>query len=822
MSIDNTRITSSFPSDEASNAVKKSDVWGIEVAEAITSQWFGGQLSTRRYWVDLMRSYSRGEQDVQQYKDTIEGTRKDKESKIGVKTHKIDYSPLKVLASFKDIVINPIDESLFKPRAEAIDLFSVNKKKDKFRQFEKNFFLKDFDNIVDRGLNTNNAPKNVPKDQNGLKIQKLEFKPEMEIAQELAIENVMKLEKFETIKDKVNEDIFDLGYGVGRHFTDFTEGIKPVYVDPYNFIHSPFEQDDARDLRYAGEPQETTIVDLEKQSGRKFTKEELQTLKNLSMGVADLIDDSNSYIENEDGDRLVESISFVYLTKQKRVYKKLRQNKSVKLIDRSDDETEYNPSNRNKKIEIPFKVWFEGIYVPTAQILCKWEKIKNQVEKGVNDPICPYIIYAPKVKRNSEKGFVRFDSMTQRAKPIIDDIHRDWFKFQQLKMELRPNTAVINPQALENVFLNGEKIGGQDILDMYFGRGILLANEVNEDGDPVGRAIIEQGGGVNNSGLAFLSNELANGLNRLRGLLGINEVRDGTNRPNSKTAVAVQKILLASSNNSTSHIVRASFNISLQFAEAISLRLVDVLKMPTLRNRYMSIIGSDNVEILSSAKNSQMRKFGIYFDFKPDDKERIAFEQSLLDAYSKGAIDVAQYNKARMVRNAKGAIKYLEFIIAENAVKEQRQKTEIIRQNAEANAQTAVVAENKKQQTLGIEWTIKKQEMLLESEIADKKAVKDALIENMLAGEQHARDIELKYMEVKSIESKEEAKAENQKDNINLQSSNTSKLVEQRQNNTPPVDFENDSEINTNLQNILSANKINLPNEDNPTQEQNI
>ena len=85
MSIDNTRITSSFPDDETSNAVKKSDVWGIEVAEAITSQWFGGQLSTRRYWVDLMRSYSRGEQDVQQYKDTIEGTRKDKESKIGVK-----------------------------------------------------------------------------------------------------------------------------------------------------------------------------------------------------------------------------------------------------------------------------------------------------------------------------------------------------------------------------------------------------------------------------------------------------------------------------------------------------------------------------------------------------------------------------------------------------------------------------------------------------------------------------------------------------------------------------------------------------------------
>jgi len=807
------RITTAFPDDLASNHVKDSDAYGLEVAEAIESQWFFGNLSKRRAWIDLMRSYARGEQDVQQYKDTIEGTRDEKSDKIGVKTHKIDYTQLKTLASFRDIVINPIDESLFKPRAEAIDITAINKKKAVFKKFDKAFHLREFNSIIEKGTGAKINGSDIPKNEEALKIKKLEYKSDIEIAQELAIENVMKLEKMEAIKDKQNEDLFDLGFAVGRHYTDYAEGIKLKGIDPYNWIHSPFETDDGRDIRYEGEVDKATIVELQRISGRKFTEAEFQTLKNLSIGASDMTDNSDPYTEEADGGRLIEYITFSYLTGKKRIFKKLRKDKIVKLIDRTKDEEEYNPKRADKKIEIPFHLYYEGIYVPSAKLLLKWSPIENQVEDGINKPERPFVIYAPKIKRLSEKGNTRFDSLTQRAIPIIDDIHRDWLKFQQLKMELRPNTVVINPQALENVFLSGKKVTGQDILDMYFGRGILLANELDSEGDPVGKAIQEQGGGVNNTGLVFLSGELVKSYDRLRNLLGINEVRDGTNKPNSKTAVAVQKMLLVSSNNATSHIVRGSFNISLQYAKGISLRLVDVLNNPNLKNRYINAIGSDNVELLDAIKETPMHKYAIYFDFKPDDEERVVFERSLADSYSQKEINVAQYNKARMIRNVKSAIKYLEFIIRENLVLAEKLKVKNIQANAEAQAKTGLIVEKSKQKTINVQWDLKRRELLLTAQISDKSKVKEALITNLLNEKEHVRNMQLKGLEVTASVNKEATKEEERKNRIDQTSTNTSKQIEQKQNSAPAITFGNE------LEDIIKDNKVLL---ENTSQEPNL
>ena len=278
------RITTPFPDDLVSNNKKNTLEFALEVSKAIESHWFGGQLTQRRLWIDLMRSYSRGEQSTQQYKDTIEGKKDEKsgsDGAIGVKTHKIDYKQLKVLSSFRDIVINPIDESLFKPKAEAIDITAQKEKRKAFKEMDKRFFLKEFNEIIQRATGVQTEAKATPKNIKELNILKSEYKPDIEIAQELAIENVMKKERFEAVKDKINEDLFDLGHGVARHYTDYNEGIKLKYVDPYNWIFSPFQYDDGRDIRYSGVIEKDTIVNIEKQAGRKFTKTELQKLKNL-------------------------------------------------------------------------------------------------------------------------------------------------------------------------------------------------------------------------------------------------------------------------------------------------------------------------------------------------------------------------------------------------------------------------------------------------------------------------------------------------------------------------------------------------------------
>ena len=792
-------LRTAFPSDFVSDEEKKDKNYGKEIGQAIENQWFNGRLSFRRYWIDKMRSYSRGEQTTN-YQKTIEGERG--ERKLDTKTHKIDYTEkLKILPVFKDISINAIDESLFKPKAEAIDVTAINNKKEYFKRLEEEFYTQDLAKVIGNGIGVDILPQDTPKDERGLQIKKLEYKPKIEIAQELAIESVMKAENFEKIKDKVDEDLFDLGIGVCKDYTDFTEGIKLKYVDPYNYIHSSFEIDDGRDIRYHGELKKDSIGELIKIAGG-ITEEDLLAIKKYSIGRS-YSDDA--YNEDEDSGRLVEYIAFEYPIYENRIFKKLRKNKTVKLIDRTKDG--YNPQNENKKINIPYKVWYEGIYVPEAQVILRWQPVANQIVDNLNQPISSFKVYAPKVKRVSEKGYVRFDSMVQRAVPLIDDIHRDWYKFQQLKMELRPNTTEIDIDSINDVVLNGQKIAAEDILDLFFGRGILLKKTLDDDGEVLPRAIQENGGGVNNSAITLLSNEFSNNYNRLRQLLGINEVRDGTTQPNSKTAVTVQKLLLASSNNATNHIVKASFSLSLEMAKSISHRLYDVFTTKALKDRYMDMIGNENVELLDEIKKYPMAKYAIYFDFKPDNEERIAFEQSLVNSYSQKEINSAQYNMARQIRNVKSAIKYLEFVINENMEIAEQNKLRNIQAQAEAQARTSVLTEQTKQQTATITFETEKNLKLIDADIQDKQMRNKALIQEALNQREHLRKLEIAELEGSLQRDKINIIEDKKSERINQQSSNQSRLnVERKKEQPEAVNFENQ------LDRILGSGSL-LPNQ---------
>jgi len=786
----NSLSSNNFPDDNLNNKEKLDLSFGADVGKAICGQWYNNSaISHRRTWVRKMREYSRGEQTTD-YRIIIEG----KNYKKDVKTHKIEYDKLlRVMPTFKDIVINPIDESLFVPKAESIDATSIDEKKNYFDKLEKAFYTKDVMAQASAASGINLTDPNTPQTQQELTVRKLEYKPMIELAQELSITEVMKHQEFEIIKDRVDEDLFDLGLGVARHYTDKSEGIIFKYVDPYNFIHSTFEYEDARDLRYAGVWNKGTLAELEKECGglSEATKSAIiQTAKNNSDKKQHGNGFSNGQVNSEDDERLYEWVSFAYKTSLKRVYKKQRTNKATTLTDRTNDEgesSEYKPTNASKRMEIPYNIWFEGIYVPDAEKCVSWKLIENQIDEGVNNAMCPFILYAPKVKRLSETGNVRFDSMTARAIPIIDDIELDWLKFGQLKRELRPNTVEIDTDALNEVMLGSEKVSPQDLLNMFFGRGLLLKRGTNDDGEAMTRAITENSGGINNSSLAFLENQLATGLSRLRQVLGINEIRDGSANTNARTAASIQKILAASSNNATNHIVKGSFAISLKFASAASLRLIDVLSTPELSDMYINIIGRENVQILSLIKQIPMRRFGIYFDFKPDDEDRKTFEQALVEAYSKGELNAAQYLKARAIKNVKNAVKYMEIVIEENTARKEAQSIKTIEAQAEANSKTAVFSEQAKQQTETVKFESESTILRLKYSLDNESARLKALSENALAQEEHIRKMERLQLEKDVLSDKIIYQEEMKNKREDQRTSNQSKLIDKRKFDKEPT-----------------------------------
>jgi len=779
-----------YPNDDAPNSEKRSLEFGLKVCRMINEQW-GGELSDYRNKVDKLRRYARGEQCTKKYKDAIEG----KKTIAGViRTHKIDYSePLKIFPTYIDILTNAIDESLFKPRAEAIDETSVAQKKKHINKLEKDFYTQDLSKEFSNVIGMDITPPNLPQDEEELQARKTEYKPAIELAEELFIESVFKENKFDTIKSPINKDIATIGVGVGMHVLDRRYGIQLKYVDPKNWITNRFEYEDGRDIRYhALTNQVSTIGELEALAGRKFTQEELDKLKKLSKKYTDYIPDDTSEVYNADADahRLIEYWYVAYKTKENRQFKKLRKNRRLKLIDRTEDG--YYPNNPNKKIELDYEVWYEGIYIPDIDFLAKWERIPNQAKLSYNKVFSPFVVYAPNVKKKTEKGFWRFDSITERAIPIIDDLNRDWFKMQQLKMELRPNTVRISPTALKNVVLNaGDKpLDPNLLMNLFFGRGILLADEYNEDGERIGEPIKEFGGGVQNNAIMLLSQEFANNYNRLRQLIGVNPLRDGTTTPNSKTAVTVQKLLLASSNNATNHIVKASFNISVQFAEATSSHLRDVMTVPDLKRKYYNILGRENTELLDAVKNNPMASYAIYFDFEPDNDQRVAFEQSLINDYSRGLINSAQYNKIRNMRNVKNAIKYLEYIIKQNEKKEQELKERNIQLQAQANQQASVVAEQAKQQTKTIEFETEKQLLLYKAQLEAEEEKRKAYLDELKAQADFERKRALKQMELEIIYGKEKFKQDRMDDRVKLEGTIQSKHIEQRKTDGMAIDFE--------------------------------
>ena len=78
----------------------------------------------------------------------------------------------------------------------------------------------------------------------------------------------------------------------------------------------------------------------------------------------------------------------------------------------------------------------------------------------------------------------------------------------------------------------------------------------------------------------------------------------------------------ANSNTATRHILQGGLYLTLKTAEAISLRISDVLEFGPTKESFIQAIGKFNVATLSEMKNLQLHDFGIFLELAPDEEEK--------------------------------------------------------------------------------------------------------------------------------------------------------------------------------------------------------
>ena len=172
---------------------------------------------------------------------------------------------------------------------------------------------------------------------------------------------------------------------------------------------------------------------------------------------------------------------------------------------------------------------------------------------------------------------------------------------------------------------------------------------------------------------------------------GLNEARDAS-VPDPKSLVGVQKLAAANSNVATRHILLGSMFLTAEVAEALSLRISDILEYSPTAEAFVHSLGAHNVATLQEMSELYLYDFGIFIELEPDEEEKQMLENNIQTAIAQGLIDLDDAIDVREVKNVKLANQLLKIKRKKKQEREQRIQQQNMQAQAQANAQAQQAA----------------------------------------------------------------------------------------------------------------------------------
>jgi len=793
-----TRNVVGFPDQLASDAEKASKEYGLIVARAIESEWFRKESGTSRFYNNRdtyhkLRTYAMGEQSVQKYKDelAVNGD---------ISYLNLDWTPVPVIPKFVDIVVNGMQNRLYDVMVDAVDSLSSNKKamyKLKLQAEMRNKeSLQEIQAITGKDM-FDQDPSTLPQSTDELELHlQLNYKDDIEIAQEKAIENVLKMNNYEQIRNKVDEDQTTLGISSVKHSFNVHDGIKVDYVDPANLIWSPTEDQDFEDCYYFGEVKNVNITELKK-IDPSLTQEDIKEISKMSSKWDAYQGIRGGYKTDNFDHNTATLLYFCYKTDKNIVYKKKKTPQGGEKVLKKDDQ--FNPPRTEKarfeKLSKRIDVWYEGVLVLGTNHILKWDLMKNMVrpKSSVSKAVAPYIVSAPKMYRG------QVDSLVKRMIPFADQIQLIHLKLQQVTAKMIPDGVYMDIDGLSSINLgNGATYTPQEALNLYFQTGSVIGRSFTEEGEfNHGKMPIQEltSSGAN-AKISSLINMYNYNLGMIRSVTGLNEARDGS-MPDSNSLVGIQKMAALNSNTATRHILRSGLNTTRRLAEGITYRMSDILEYSEFKEDFAKSIGRYSMEILKEIKDLHHHDFGIYIELHPDEEERAVLEQHINTSLSQGKIDIDDAIDIRNVRNVKIASQLLKVRKQSRERDARKQQQENIQQQAQANQSASVAAEQAKQQREMAKKQADMELMKMESDLKLLEMEKEFALKLQLIQAQKSLEGNIQGMQVQGQLTKEKYREDRKDKRTAKQATQQSKLIQQRQQDLDPIDFDGQDLLST-------------------------
>ena len=778
-----------FPSQAVSDLEKADPKYGLQVAKAIESEWFKKDSGSTRYFANRdnfhrLRLYARGEQGIQKYKDEL--------SINGDLSYlNLDWKPVPIIPKFVDIVVNGISERTYDIKCYSVDAAATKERTDFVQEMLIDMQNQDYLNLVQSQLGINaykNDPQNLPANNSELELyMQLEYKQSIEIAEEQAINNIFDLNKYHLLKKRLDYDIAVLGLAAVKNSFNTAEGIKIDYVDPADLVYSYTDSPYFDDLYYVGEVRRVSVVELKKQFPY-LTEEDLKEIEGFGSGNSKLY--NKSYTVDETDKNYVYVLYFEYKTFENQVYK-IKQTASggEKAIEKTD---QFNPPkdsrSRFEKVNRSIECLYEGAKIVGFEKLLKWNKAVNMTrpKSDITKVQMSYNIVAPRIYKGKP------ESLVGRMTSFADMIQITHLKLQQVLSRMVPDGVFLDADGIAEVDLgNGTNYNPQEALNMYFQTGSVIGRSMTQDGEfNNGRVPIQElraSGG--NQKIASLIQSYNYYLQMLRDVTGLNEARDGS-MPDKNSLVGLQKLAAANSNTATRHILQGSLYLTLKTAEAISLRIADVLEFGNTQSSLIQSIGKYNTMALNEIAELHLHDFGIFIELAPDDEQKQVLENNIQMALQQQQINLEDAIDVREVKNLKLANQLLKLRRRKKFEQDRQIQQENIQAQANANAQSSqasAAAEIQKQQGIA---ESKSQLIQVQSQFDIQKLEREAQIKKDLMEFEFQLNMQLKEKESEVINNKEKYKEDRKDERTKIQASQQSELIDQRKTGKPPKDFE--------------------------------
>lgn len=773
--------------------VKQSNSYGLDVAKFITQQWFNGgvihqggncEFITRRDYIRNKRKFVRGEKDIMQFKKLLS------RSKGDLKYINIDFRYINIARKFCNIVINGMSPENYMLDIRSTDKITVKLKENKMNDYRKYMASRSLLESASKELGIDLKPGGfVPDDEEELELfMSIKDRPKIEIAEELLIDWILNTNDWSQIDADLREDLVTCGIMVSRVYIDKNDGVKVSYVDPENYIHSLINKNNFDDKFYEGVVETITVGDLMRESGLGL-EEARNIAKGYNYSWKEGLDSSQNY-EKLLGHK-VDILRFAWKTIKTIKYKqKIRKGEVVKLSKRNDEFTAPNRSDVGE-LSNTFDTWFEGNYVIGSDYVYGWKECENNYDDVMNKSMSPYLTHALAIRNN------RLYAFTDEIEVIADDMQLTALKIKHLLSELKPDVIELDIDMLAELpTLGGTKRESwEEALDLFQAKGIALKKRINlgdEGGIKEGNAVqshpFQQG-----QAITILLNSWANDYNLIRENTGINPAVDGSLPSNA--LVGVSEMNRLAGNKATKNIVDTWIRFRTKLSELISTRIQSIYNYSEashIRKLYDQVISKHFNDHLSILKNRHLHEFGFTFNIYSSYEAMQEFREDLTIGLNDGSISVEEKAEATNIfkTNPKLAKQYLAYRRRKNMQlksEENERMLQVKSQNDAMAAQAKVQADTeayqyKRQIDLEYESRMSQIRLMEHQGMNEINAPKE--------DKEFQQEVYLTQIAAKGKENLEAYKENRKDDRTKKQASQQSKMIEQRHNNTSPIDFE--------------------------------